>query len=179
MRHPLRWVAALALILLAILFLVLGNVAEAQTVELEPVAGEAQDWLAFLQQLILILVTGVLIPWVGYKLTEMKVSAKHRDQIQVTAANAAAIMLDPNLTWAEKKRAAMAYMATGARDAMDYFKSDPERVFLTVVSYYNRLVSSPELRGKTPEYVDSGEPLVPADTQLSSPGLDALRAGQS
>lgn len=125
---------------IVILLLVIGNFVEAQgVVDADPVAPRTQDWIGFAQQIILLLVTGVLIPWLGIKLTSMQVETKHTKQIQTTAANAAALLLDPSLSWEQKKRRALDYMVTGAGDAMDYFKADPERTFAIVLSYYAKL----------------------------------------
>lgn len=99
------------------------------------------EWMALLQQVVLLIVSGLLIPAVLQFLRDrgLRIEEKHAAHIQLTARNAAALILDPHLSPEQRKIRAMSYMRTGAKDALDYFKSDPERAYLIVLSYYNQL----------------------------------------
>ena len=145
-RKSVLWFFGIGVLLAAALLLI-ANVVEAQEVVVPAVADDAQGWIAFAQQLLLLIVTGVLIP-LGLKFLQdrgLAVEQKHRDALQAAAMNAAGLLLDSSLSWEQKKQRALGYVETGARDALDYFKADPERVFMIVLSYYSRMTQGHEL----------------------------------
>jgi hypothetical protein len=137
--HGWFWFLGAAIVIILI-WIGMATMARAQD-DAIPIIDPDDDWMTMLVKLLVLITNLVLIPalvqW--FRSRGYAIEQKHTEHLNLTVKNAAALVLDPSLTWDEKRAQGLEYIRKGAADAINYFGRDDEHLVKMLQSYINQM----------------------------------------